>query len=101
MLVAALFAQTAALLLFIGTHIWMSICLSGEHANLDLKFAPVYQSAKFRRFLFGMPDSLLHRLRDCAHSANSLADSRSIVAWSQHLQSGRVDGWDSRSHLST
>lgn len=58
-LVAALFAQTAALLLFIGTHIWMSICLSGEHANLDLKFAPVYQSARFRRFLFVLQTAAL------------------------------------------
>ncbi|KAH6690489.1 hypothetical protein F5X68DRAFT_203090 [Plectosphaerella plurivora] len=53
-LVAGLIVQAVALVLFVGVHLWITICLTGEQVRLDLKYAPIYESSQFRRFLLVM-----------------------------------------------
>ncbi|ROT35628.1 hypothetical protein SODALDRAFT_320920 [Sodiomyces alkalinus F11] len=44
-------SQAAALILFIFTHLWLAISLSGEREKLDPKHARVYRSSRFKHFL--------------------------------------------------
>jgi hypothetical protein len=59
-LAAGLVVQAVALLLFVGIHLWITICLTDQQVRLDLKYALIYESSQFRRFLFGKP--FHHRL---------------------------------------
>lgn len=49
--------QLLALLAFSGLHLWFMIGLSGKRSGLDPKHSAIYQSIKFKRFLFGKDDS--------------------------------------------
>lgn len=44
--------QLLALLAFSGLHLWFMIGLSGKRSGLDPKHSAIYQSIKFKRFLF-------------------------------------------------
>lgn len=49
-LLAGLAVQLLSLLLFIGTHLWFTLSISGRN-NLDRQHATVYQSFRFKRYL--------------------------------------------------